>query len=331
MNIREEMRNWLIAGMKAGDFPPGSPLPSRHDLMDRFGAARATVDKVIRELAQEEWVVSRKGAGTFVADTPAAERCAFLVQAPPHFIEALCRRLNGKLNYEVLQSDEVIQAFPRMATRESRIIWHTPNQANHYFIDQFERAGVPQLLINRRHERVSYITTDTQAGLEYGVASLCQDHPRATWGALLPPLAPGSYFLAEREIFFYEALARRGKATKVSMRAAADSTEEHWKAIDRLLEHRPRPRIVFCPHITMLRPLLTLIRERGITLGKDLFLLTTDRDHSMTDLPGVLALEQDWRAMAIEAASWLRTGRPPHLESVVPHRNIGIGNWELGA
>lgn len=47
--------------------PAGSPIPSRAELMERFGVTRTTIDRAISELIGEHHLHSRKGSGTFVA------------------------------------------------------------------------------------------------------------------------------------------------------------------------------------------------------------------------------------------------------------------------
>lgn len=47
--------------------PAGSPIPSRAELMERFGVTRTTIDRAISELIGERHLYSRKGSGTFVA------------------------------------------------------------------------------------------------------------------------------------------------------------------------------------------------------------------------------------------------------------------------
>ena len=62
--LAEELRKAL----HAGEYPPGSQLPTEHQLCGRYGVSRVTVRKALEELSQRGEVVRRPGKGTFVAD-----------------------------------------------------------------------------------------------------------------------------------------------------------------------------------------------------------------------------------------------------------------------
>lgn len=59
-----------------GTYPPGSMLPSEHQLVSRFGMSRPTVVRALQILRQDGWIESQQGRGTFVRGRPAAERPA---------------------------------------------------------------------------------------------------------------------------------------------------------------------------------------------------------------------------------------------------------------
>ncbi|WP_405145885.1 GntR family transcriptional regulator [Sphaerisporangium sp. NBC_01403] len=65
----------LIAEMErrieSGEYPPGSPLPSEHQLMAEFGMARPTVVKALGVLRDNGWIVTQQGKGRFVRGRPA--------------------------------------------------------------------------------------------------------------------------------------------------------------------------------------------------------------------------------------------------------------------
>ncbi|MEW9549714.1 GntR family transcriptional regulator [Nonomuraea sp. NPDC050783] len=55
----------------SGEYPPGSPLPSEHQLMAEFGMARPTVVKALGVLRDQGWIVTHQGKGRFVRGRPA--------------------------------------------------------------------------------------------------------------------------------------------------------------------------------------------------------------------------------------------------------------------
>jgi len=62
-----------LQALSAGDWMPGSMIPSEAELSARFGVSQGTVRKAIDELSAEKLLVRLQGKGTFVAshsDTP---------------------------------------------------------------------------------------------------------------------------------------------------------------------------------------------------------------------------------------------------------------------
>jgi GntR family transcriptional regulator, histidine utilization repressor len=62
----EEIRSALTREIIGGVHKPGDKLPTEHQLAQRFGASRPTVNKAIGSLATDGLVVRRKRAGTIV-------------------------------------------------------------------------------------------------------------------------------------------------------------------------------------------------------------------------------------------------------------------------
>ena len=57
--------------IESGEYPPGSLLPSEHQLSAEFGTARPTVVRALRILRQEGWIDTQQGKGSFVRGRPA--------------------------------------------------------------------------------------------------------------------------------------------------------------------------------------------------------------------------------------------------------------------
>jgi DNA-binding GntR family transcriptional regulator len=60
--------------IQSGEYPPGSLLPSEHQLSAEFGTARPTVVRALRELRQAGWIDTQQGKGSFVRGRPALAR-----------------------------------------------------------------------------------------------------------------------------------------------------------------------------------------------------------------------------------------------------------------
>lgn len=57
--------------IESGEYPPGSLLPSEHQLSDEFQIARPTVVRALRVLRQDGWIETQQGKGSFVRGRPA--------------------------------------------------------------------------------------------------------------------------------------------------------------------------------------------------------------------------------------------------------------------
>ena len=57
--------------IEAGEYPPGSLLPSEHQLTEEFQIARPTVVRALRVLRQDGWIETQQGKGSFVRGRPA--------------------------------------------------------------------------------------------------------------------------------------------------------------------------------------------------------------------------------------------------------------------
>jgi DNA-binding GntR family transcriptional regulator len=57
--------------IESGEYPPGSMLPSEHQLSDEFQIARPTAVRALRVLRQDGWIDTQQGKGSFVRGRPA--------------------------------------------------------------------------------------------------------------------------------------------------------------------------------------------------------------------------------------------------------------------
>ena len=57
--------------IESGRYPPGSAMPSEHQLIEEFSVSRPTVVAALRVLRDQGWIDSRQGKGRFVRGRPA--------------------------------------------------------------------------------------------------------------------------------------------------------------------------------------------------------------------------------------------------------------------
>ncbi|MFC4006693.1 GntR family transcriptional regulator [Nonomuraea purpurea] len=56
-----------------GVYPPDTQLPSQHQLVEEFGIAPNTAQKVLTRMREQGFAYSVRGVGTFVASNPPTE------------------------------------------------------------------------------------------------------------------------------------------------------------------------------------------------------------------------------------------------------------------
>jgi GntR family histidine utilization transcriptional repressor len=67
MTVEERIRSDIEARIHAGEWRPGDRIPFEHELVARYGCARATVSKALTALARSGLIERRRKAGSFVA------------------------------------------------------------------------------------------------------------------------------------------------------------------------------------------------------------------------------------------------------------------------
>ena len=68
--VYDQIKRALTEKITAGDWEPGDRIPPEEELAQHFDTARMTVNRALREMADEGWIVRRRGAGSFVAPPP---------------------------------------------------------------------------------------------------------------------------------------------------------------------------------------------------------------------------------------------------------------------
>jgi DNA-binding GntR family transcriptional regulator len=131
--------------IESGEYPPGSMLPSEHQLSDEFQIARPTAVRALRVLRQDGWIETQQGKGSFVRGRPAL--AGLEAQRPGE--EALNRDESGDL----------IEAST--ATPPARI-------AALLGLDGSERAVARRRLIRRDGEASEIVTWWVPAALADG-------------------------------------------------------------------------------------------------------------------------------------------------------------------
>lgn len=66
--LYQQVREYIALKIASGEWRPGDRVPSEQELVNLFGISRMTVNRALRELAEQGVVVRIAGVGTFVAE-----------------------------------------------------------------------------------------------------------------------------------------------------------------------------------------------------------------------------------------------------------------------
>lgn len=111
----EQIKGQITYAIASGTLRPGSPLPSVRELSAELDVATMTITRVYRELSEEQWIVTKPGVGTFVADMTAMD----LKKGTRNAQESLY---------------QVADAFLRQALAQG----HTPSQIREAFLKRLD-------------------------------------------------------------------------------------------------------------------------------------------------------------------------------------------------
>ena len=151
--------------IERGEYPPGTLLPSEHQLVGEFEVSRPTIVKALSALRQDGWIDTQQGKGSFVRGRPAladAERTR-----PAHGVLELA---------ETDVAGELVQAGVKLAP---------PHVAALLGLKPGARAFVRQRLLSQDGEPVelasAWLPLELAAGTDLASPDLLgREHPPAS-------------------------------------------------------------------------------------------------------------------------------------------------------
>ncbi|TMS57865.1 histidine utilization repressor [Imbroritus primus] len=80
--LYQQVKDYIARKIQEGEWKPGDRVPSEQELVTLFGISRMTVNRALRELAEQGRVVRVAGVGTFVAEEKAQSPLLTVVNLP---------------------------------------------------------------------------------------------------------------------------------------------------------------------------------------------------------------------------------------------------------
>ncbi|HCL91658.1 MAG TPA: hypothetical protein DIC50_02610 [Verrucomicrobia subdivision 3 bacterium] len=95
----------IVGAIQRGELPPGAPVASENEIIERYGVSNTTARKVLHELEQEGWVTRVKGKGTFVRDFPVLRSINRIFGFTRNMIEAGRKPTTRLLGFHLREGD----------------------------------------------------------------------------------------------------------------------------------------------------------------------------------------------------------------------------------
>ena len=131
-NIKEQ----VMEKLNARHWLPGEKLPNEEIMARDYGVARTTLNRALREIAKEGYLIRRRKAGTFVAVHP-VRRAVVKIPIIRHEVEASGKAYRYQLlEYEIKMSPEKIGTQPCLYVRALHYADDTPHALEERWINQ---------------------------------------------------------------------------------------------------------------------------------------------------------------------------------------------------
>jgi len=310
------LKEKIIGEISSGKIKPGDVLPSRHQYMRRYDCARGTIDAAISTLAQDGFVYSRQGGGTYVAE-----------KSPGGFIQQICIMDTGNLSERIdtgLQSgnlagecqatlpcsvyavDDAYVNLDKFARPGNGVVWVRPSYDYYMAMNYLANLGIPQLLIGRSYGNFDFITTDAKKGIKEGLEYLSSKSSEIAF--ISDTNNPDQPYIAERQIAFYQSCVELNIKVRGEWIFDFD-TKSFSSEISRIGNHLfladDSPRAIFLSCVSTAMPLITFAEAHGKIVGKDFELLVFDKEPTLINRPGISMLKQKWETMAEAVMEWV--------------------------
>ncbi len=311
-----------IAGqIRDGAYAPGSALPSRHELMERYDVSRATVDKIIALLIQQGVLTSLRGSGTYVSEKGTVGPHIFVVlnnelecdEAAQyhHQLGLMLAEISSRYSHTLMSSREFLSHVPSISRNaQARVIWSRPSLRCWTAIHDLEKASVPQILVNRVCSDFNFVATDTLGGVKVALRQAATQ-----WGDRVAVATvrahPGEPFIQEREAAVLEACAQLRLRPVAHFRAPSRKSVDLSELAARVSSAAAKGDFDFVMVVEhALAPVIA-----GAGGGTSYPMITVDWRGSAGQK--IISLHQGWEEMFRQAVTWAVESKPQRCQHLV--------------
>jgi GntR family histidine utilization transcriptional repressor len=109
--LYEQVKRAIMRPIRDSVWKPGDRIPPEHDLLSHFAASRMTINRALRELAEEGYVTRHRRMGSFVAVPPAPTAILDIVD-----MAAAIPQRGQHYQFERM-AREIVKADPELAAK----------------------------------------------------------------------------------------------------------------------------------------------------------------------------------------------------------------------
>jgi|GEM_PF-6481063 len=311
VRLQQELRERILDRQ----FKPGSRIPSRNEIMEKFGYARVTVDRAISGLMKEGYLRGERGSGTYVVDVDnhaKTRTTVYVVQHRPAaftetaigpMLERITRDFDLPYELEFVAIGDLCRSPDRFVSNARAALFCQLDPRYLDFVEYLKDQHCPVLLINRRDQGYDYVANDVLGGMR-----LALDNPSIKRVGIIAerPRLQKPY-QQEYISCFYQAAAVAGLETRMDWHFEIESSRvvESVDGMLALLRMDDRPD-TFYTSAYAIPYLISSICAAGLELGKDIRMFHYDSVPETNNRLGVTSMTQDFERMGVEALNWLR-------------------------
>ncbi len=278
MNKKTGITDYLLEEIRSGRIKAGDLVPSRQELMKKFGCARATVDAAVTFLIEKKILSASRGAGTYVAGIKASNvrgQIAIISRnMEEHSMQqeiaySFMTQLSNKETVKFYSYDEV--KFPGVwekCKHQKAIVFIMPDIEHGVLLHEVQQQGIPHLVLYRDIPESSFVSISNSTIVSELVKFIAgKGCSRIAYFGL----TFGRYHFPERRYIGYlEGLLESGLEF-VKKQAWLLPVNHESVFYDEFSSSDPFPDALVVDEAS-LGPIITRIQEKGLTVGKDFIL-----------------------------------------------------------
>lgn len=180
----KQIADILTGRIRAGEYPPGSKLPSEHTLSEEFAVERTTLRRALTVLVEAGLIVKRPGIGSLVSDR-ASPMIAFIGFRPKNGIYSLTHHFNTPVYEHFIQicteagystvsmmigGANHLDRFAELASSATALV--LVDNVPTIYLDYITAHRIPCVLMSMRAPGFRSVICDNDDGLRQAIAHL---------------------------------------------------------------------------------------------------------------------------------------------------------------